>query len=65
MRTLPKREIAPENGKSGVPRLVVPDEKHEAIDWSIKSDFKRPVIEYPNRINKCPMGPCKECICND
>ena len=64
MRQLPKRVLAPENGKSGLPRLVVPDDKYEAIDWSVKSDVEV-TISYPNRLkNQCCMGPCKVCVCN-
>jgi len=69
MRTLPKRVLAPDSGKSGLPRLVVPDDKYEAIDWSIKSDVEV-TISYPNRIeNRCAMGEltgnkCDVCICN-
>ena len=70
MRKLPKREVAPENGKSGVPRTVVPDDKYESIDWSTKGE-RNVTISYPNRLkeNRCAMGEltgnkCEVCICN-
>ena len=37
----------PTNGKSGIPRTVVPDDKYLSIDWTNKrSDV---TINYPNR----------------
>jgi len=64
MRILPKRVLSPDSGKSGIPRTLVPDDKYEAIDWSVKSDVEV-TISYPNRLkNQCPVGPCKHCVCN-
>ena len=69
MRQLPKRVLSPDNGKSGVPRLVVPDDKYESIDWSAKGE-RNVSISYPNRIeNRCAMAEvtgnkCEVCICN-
>ena len=70
MRKLPVKQIAPDVGKSGFSRTVVPDDKYDAIDWSTKSKFDDVTISYPNRIeNRCAMAEvtgnkCEVCICN-
>ncbi len=63
MRKLPVKQIAPDNGKSGFSRTVVPDDKYDAIDWNTKGDTPRDVsVSYPNRIeNRCAMA---EVTCN-
>ena len=75
LRKIPKRVLAPDNGKDGRSRITdktVFDQNHDEIDWSIKSSTKIKV-NYPNdrevkTESVCPAGAlhgkrCKECTC--
>ena len=64
LKAIPKKIIAPTNGKSGFARKLDTNNNHDDIDWSTKGE-RNVTVSYPNRreTKKEPCGNCGITIC--